>query len=45
MATNLSISGKLTVGGRVNLTSITASRVLVTDASKNIISSAVTFTE
>ena len=45
MATNLSISGKLTVGGGVNLTSLTASRVLVTDSSKNIISSAVTSTE
>ena len=45
MATNLSISGKLTVGGRVNLTSITASRVLVTDASKNIVSSSITNTE
>ena len=45
MATNLSISGKLTVGGGVNLTSLTASRVLVTDSSKNIISSAITSTE
>ena len=45
MATNLSISGKLTVGGGVNLTSLTASRVLVTDGSKNIISSSITSTE
>ena len=45
MATNLSISGKLTVGGGVNLTSLTASRALVTDGSKNIISSSITSTE
>ena len=45
MATNLSISGKLTVGGGVNLTSLTASTVLVTDSSKNIVSSSITNTE
>ena len=42
MATNLSISGKLNVGGGINATSLTASTVLVTDADKNIISSNIT---
>ena len=42
---NFSISGKLTVGGATTLSSLTASRVLITDASKNIAVSAVTSTE
>ena len=42
---NFSISGKLTVGGATTLSSLTASRVLITDASKNIAVSTVTDTE
>lgn len=45
MAINLNISGSLTVGGGVQLSNLTASRVLVTDGSKNIAASAVTSTE
>ena len=42
---NFSISGKLTVGGATTLSSLTASRVLITDANKNIAVSKVTSTE
>ena len=39
MATNLNISGSLTVGGGVQLSNLTGSKVLISDSDKNIIES------